>query len=314
MSFVYKGLEAQLNVPPVTEMVLERQMQRLLQQNPRITPITDRPAQPGDEVLLDYAGFCDGEQFQGGTAKGQTLVLGSGMFIPGFEEQLVGCNPGDDVVVDVTFPEVYHSKELAGRKAEFRCHVHEIRTKSAYEMDDTFAKEVGRCETLEEMRRDIKAQMERYAAEKCEMELQDQLLRRAAATLDYTVNEAELEAAVEQQIESLKTQLAQQGLTLPLYCQFMGTTEEQFYQDARPAAEAALRNHAAIARIVLLEGIEAEQAEIDEACQMVARQNGMTVEQMQPYMDEGFMTAIRQNVLTTKVMALIRQHAVITEG
>ena len=148
MSFQYLGLTGQLERHTVTDGEIDRQLQRLQQQSPRVAVITDRPTQLGDEVVLDYAGFCDGEQFAGGTAERQTLVLGSGTFIPGFEEQLVDKVPGEKVNVHVTFPENYHAKELAGKAAEFRCVVHEIRVKKPYELDDTFAKEVGRHHLL----------------------------------------------------------------------------------------------------------------------------------------------------------------------
>ena len=132
MSFTYKGLHAKLERHIVTGEEVDRNLQRLLQQNPRIAEVTDRPTEQGDEVVLDYAGFCDGEQFAGGTAENQTLVLGSGMFIPGFEEQLLDKVPGEEVVVKVTFPKAYHSEALAGKEAEFRCKIHSIRSLTLY--------------------------------------------------------------------------------------------------------------------------------------------------------------------------------------
>ena len=138
MSFVYKGLSANFEKLTVTDHELERQLVRLQQQTPRAVPVTDRAAKLGDEVVLDYAGFVDGKQFEGGTAKEQVLTLGSGMFIPGFETQLVGAEKGADVLVTVTFPEDYRATELAGKPAEFKCHVLEIREKTPYELDDVF--------------------------------------------------------------------------------------------------------------------------------------------------------------------------------
>ncbi len=127
MSFTYKGLSAQLDRHIVTDAEVDRQLERLQQQNPRIATVKDRPTENGDEVVLDYAGFCDGVQFPGGTAEKQTLTLGSGAFIPGFEEQLLDKVPGEEVVVKVTFPQQYHAENLAGKEAEFRCKIHEIR-------------------------------------------------------------------------------------------------------------------------------------------------------------------------------------------
>ena len=313
MSFVYKGLKAQLDRHIVTEEEINHQLQRLLQQSPRIAVVKDRATQPGDEVVLDYAGFCDGVQFPGGTAEMQTLVLGSGMFIPGFEDQLVDKVPGEEVTVKVTFPEQYHSEELAGKEAEFRCVIHEIRVKTPYELDDVFAKEVGGCDTLEEMRQKLGQSMQAYADEQGEMDLQDKLLRQAAATLEVTFTEEELDKAAEEQMQVLQAQLARQGLSLEMYCSFMNTDEKTLRADAKPAAEAALRNQAAIEKVVELEGLTAEQEEIGQALAMIARQNNMTLDQIKPYYDAEFEQAVIRSVLTSKVMRLIRDAADIAE-
>ena len=313
MSFTYKGLSARLDRHIVTEEEVNHQLHRLLQQNPRIAVIKDRPTELGDEVVLDYAGFCDGVQFPGGTAENQTLVLGSGMFIPGFEEQLVDKVPEEQVTVHVTFPEQYHSEDLAGKAAEFRCVIHEIRVKTPYELDDTFAKEVGGCDTMDEMRQKLGNSLQDYSDEQGEMDLQDNLLRQAAATLDVTFSEEEMEQAVEAQMQTLSAQLSRQGLSLEMYCSFLNTTPETLRADARPAAEAALRNQAAIDEVVKLEGLKAEPEEIGQALAMIAHQNNMTMDQLKPYYDAEFEQAVIRSVLTSKVMRLIRDAADIAE-
>ena len=312
MSFTYKGLKASITKYTVTEEEVDRQIQRLLQQAPRITPVKDRPTEAGDEIVLDYAGFCDGVQFPGGTAERQTLVLGSGMFIPGFEEQLLDKVPGEKVVVNVTFPEQYHSEDLAGKAAQFHCTIHEIRVKTPYELDDTFAQEVGGCYTLEEMREQLGKSLQAYADERGEMDLQDQLLRQAAQTLDVEISHEELETAVDAQMQNMEAQLKQQGLDLDMYCQFMSTTKEDLRKDARSAAMASLRNQAAIDKIVEMEKLEASEDEIGQALAVIARQNNMTVEQLKGYYDAEFEQAVVKSVLTSKVMRLIRDAADVT--
>ena len=313
MAFTYKGLAAKLDRHIVTEEEVNRQLQRLVQENPRIAEVTDRPTENGDEVVLDYAGFCDGEQFEGGTAEKQTLVLGSGTFIPGFEEQLLDKVPGEKVTVKVTFPEVYHAENLAGKEAEFRCTIHSIRVKTPYQLDDTFAREVGGCESLEQMRSRLQESMQAYADNQGEMDLQDQLLRQAAQTLDYTPSEEEIAQGVDEQIKVLQAQLAQQGLSLEMYCSFMGTTEEKLREDSRETAIAALRSQAAIEKIIALEQLEADAADIEKAIEVIARRNNMTVEQLEPYMDAQFQQMVTKSVLTGKVMRLIRDAATVTE-
>lgn len=313
MSFVYRGLKATLNRHIVTDAEIDRQLERLQQQCPRIAVITDRPTQAGDEVVLDYAGFCNGEQFPGGTAEKQTLVLGSGTFIPGFEEQLLDKVPGEQVWVEVTFPAAYHAKELAGKPAEFRCVIHEIRVKTPYELDDVFAKEVGGADTFEQMRERMALSLQSYCDERGEMDLQDRLLRQAAETLEFEPTEAQLSAEMDEQMNNLKAQLAQQGLSIEMYCQFMNTTEAQLREDARADAKASICMQAAIELIVSLENLEATKEEIGEAVALIARQNNMTLEQLKPYYDAQFEAAVIRSVLTSKVMRLVRDAAEVTE-
>ncbi len=312
MSFTYKGLSAALTRHIVTDEEVDRQITRLLEQNPRVAEVTDRPTQQGDEVILDYAGFCDGVQFPGGTGQMQALVLGSGMFIPGFEEQLLDKVPGQEVTVKVTFPQDYHAENLAGKDAEFRCKIHTIRVKTPYELDDTFAKEVGGCDTLDEMKDKLKKSLQDYTDQRGEMDLQDRLLKMAAQTLDYSCSQDALDEAVNEQMKAFEAQLTRQGLSLEMYCSFMNTTEKDILADMVPSAEAALRNQAAIERIAQLEGLEATREEIGQAVAVVARQNDMTVEQLKPYYNEEFEAAIVKSVLTGKVMAFLREHATVT--
>ncbi len=311
MEFIYKGLKAPFDRHIITDEEVDRQLQRLLQQYPRIAEVTDRPTQAGDEVVLDYAGFCDGEQFAGGTAENQTLVLGSGTFIPGFEEQLLDKVCGEEVVVKVSFPEAYHAENLAGKAAEFRCKIHQIRISTPYELDDVFAKEVGGCETLAEMQAKMKESLQQYTDERGEMDLQDRLLRMAAETLPIDISDEQLRTAVDEQLNTLKAQLQQQGLSIEMYCSFMSTTEEELRKEAEPEALNAIRCRAAVQRIAELEKLEASQVEIGEALEVICRENNMTIEQLQPYYSPEFEQAVIGSVLTRKAMELIRANAVL---
>lgn len=313
MAFTYRGLKAEYDRHIVTPEEIQRQLVRLQQQNPRIAVITDRPTENGDEVVLDYAGFCDGVQFSGGTAEKQTLVLGSGSFIPGFEEQLLDKVVGEEVSVKVMFPSQYHAPDLAGKAAEFKCKIHEIRVKTAYELDDTFAREVGGCETMAEMEARMGESLQAYTDQRGEMDLQDRLLRMAADTLEFDPSEQQIEAEINEQIQNLSAQLAQQGLSLEMYCQFMSTTEEALRADARANAVASVRIQAAIELIASLENMEASKEEIGQAVAVIARQNNMTTEELKPYYDAEFEAAVVRSVLTSKVMKLIRDSAEISQ-
>ena len=312
MEFTYKGLKAQMSRHIITDEEVDRQIQRLQQQNPRIAVVKDRPTENGDEVVLNYAGYCDGEQFPGGTAENQTLVLGSGLFIPGFEEQLLDKVPGEEVIVKVTFPKSYHAENLAGKAAEFHCTINEIRVKTMYELDDVFAQEVGGCYTFEEMKEALQKSLQEFTDQRGEQDLQERLLRQAAATLDYTPSFEEVETAIDAQMENLEAQLARQGLSTDMYCSFMSTTKEALREDARHDAEAEVRKDAAVRQIVKLEGLEATQEEIGQTVAQICRQNGITVEELKPHYDAEFEQAVIKSVLTGKVMGLIRDAADVT--
>lgn len=313
MEFQYKGLEAVYEKVTVTQEEVDRRMDQLRRQSPAITVITDRPTELGDEVILDYIGTCNGVAFEGGSAEDQSLTLGSGMFIPGFEEQLLGKETGASVTVEVTFPDAYPHKDLAGKPAEFACQIKEIRTRREYDLDDTFAREVGHCESLEEMRELVAESLQEHYDRRSEEELLDRLVRLAAETVDYTPSEEELQGAVEEQLQTMKAQLAQRGLELEAYCSFMGTTEEQLREDMEPEARHQLLVRATVEKIAQLENLEAEEEEIAEACVEICRMNSITPEQLEEVYDEEFAQAVRRSVIGTKALRLIRDNAKITQ-
>lgn len=314
MSFQYRGLKGEYEKHVVTDLEIDHRLKMLADQNPRIIVVDGRASQEGDEVVLDYAGFCDGVQFPGGTAEMQTLVLGSHTFIPGFEEQLIGHMPGDEVCVKVMFPTEYHAPDLAGKAAEFRCKIHQIREKKSYALDDTFAMEIGGVATFAEMREQYGKALQDYSDNQSEMELQDNLLRAAAKTLEFTPSEEQIEAELDTHLETLKAQLAEKGLNLEMYCQFAQTTEEQLRKDARANAVMSLRVQATIAEVVKLENLTVTEEEMEASLEVICRQNNMTIEMLKPHIDAEFTAAVTRSVLMGKVMRLIRDAAEVTEA
>ena len=314
MSFQYRGLKGEYEKHVVSDLEVDHRLKMMAQQNPRIVPVNDRPSQSGDEIVLDYAGFCDGVQFPGGTAEMQTLVLGSNTFIPGFEDQLIGYMPGDEVSVKVMFPTEYHAPDLAGKAAEFRCKIHQIREKNEYQMDDVFAMEIGGVATFAEMKEQYAKAFQDYADNQSEMELQDNLLRAAAKTLEYVPTEAEIDAELDAHLETLKGQLAEKGLTLEMYLQFMKTTEEKLRADAKADAVMSLKIKATIDKVVELEKLEVNDEEMEAALEVVCRQNNMTVDMLRPHIDAEFTAAITRSILMGKVMRLIRDAAEVVDA
>lgn len=312
MEFIYKGLEAEFDRHLVTDEEVDTQLERLHQQTPKIKVVYDRPAQNGDELVIDYEGWRGEEQFPGGTAQYQTLVLGSGRFIPGFEDQLIGAKPGDKVDVNVTFPEEYHAEELAGQAAVFHCYVHEIRESSEYALDDEFAQALG-LESFDKLREALRESIQRYTDERGNMDLEDRLIRMAAQTLPFDPTPDELDEALTEQMESLSAQLMQQGLSLDMYAQFTGKTVNELREDQKGDARENLRIRRAIEKIAELENITVSQEDMTAAVADVANENNLTAEEMQSYVNEEFLSAVQRSIEMKKVMKLVRESAVLTE-
>ncbi len=313
MKFQYKGLKGTLEHLTVSDSDIDKHLERMRTQTPDITVITDRPSALGDELVLDYSGAVDGVRFDGGTAQMQTLTLGSGTFIPGFEEQLLNKSTGERVTVRVRFPEQYHAAELAGKDAEFDCLIHEIRSRGVYALDDRFAREVGHCENMAQMQQGVGKALQAYYDDRAEAELLDSLIRQAAATLDYAPTQAELDRAVDEELNNLRAQLAQQGLTLDAYCSFTGKTEAQLRDELLPDAKQGLLIRTAIQKIAALEAIAAEDAEIEAAQREICRQNNINLDQLDDDSVGAFEQAVTQTVVARKVLQLVRAAAKITE-
>ena len=315
MSFTYKGLKAVLERHIVTDSEVERQIQRLQQQYPRVASITDRATQLGDEVILDYAGFCDGEQFAGGTAEMQTLVLGSGMFIPGFEDQLIHKMPGEEVIVKVTFPQQYHSAELAGKEAVFHCTVHAIQTHEVPELNDEFAKQFNGIQSLEDMKAQLKQQLQAYADQYAQNKVRDELLKELVKQVEnVTFDEAEVKAEIALAVEGFAHQMQQRGMSLEAYLQACGRTREEMDEELRPQAEDTIKARMALNEICRLEGITVTQEEVDAAYQEVANMYQVSVQEVKDAYGEDNDEKLRKDVLLKKAIAVLEANAEIVEG
>ena len=307
----YKGLRARRERWIVSDAQVDRAIERILSSKTRAIPVEGRPSRLDDELVLDYAGFADGVQFEGGTAQNQTLVLGSGTFIPGFEEQLVGKNAGEDVEVRVIFPAEYHAAELAGREAVFKCHIHAIRVPEKYRPDDVFAREVGGCASFAEYRESMRAALQANSDEKSDEDVKNALLDQLLARYPGEVGGDVLKRAVDAQVKAMEGQLNRKGLTLAAYCQFTNQTEDQLRESCVPDAKKAVLRQRIIAEIAAHEHIEADEASVEAALRRICRDNGMTIEALTPYLDESTQNFIVQSVVTDKVLNLILANAQI---
>ena len=315
MSFTYKGLKIQYTRHIVTEEEVDKNLQRLLEQNPRIAEVTDRPTENGDEVILDYAGFCEGVQFPGGTAENQTVVLGSGMFIPGFEEQLLDKVPGEEVTVKVTFPTQYHAEELAGKEAVFHCTVHAIQTKEVPELNDEFAKQFNGISSLEDMKAQLKQQLQAYADQYAQNKVRDELLKELVKHVeDVTFDEAEVKMEIDIAVEGFARQIEQRGMSLEGYLQACGRTREEMDAELRPQAEDTIKARMALNEVCRLEGITVTQEEVDAAYQEVANMYRVSVQEVKDAYGQDNDEKLRKDVLLKKAIAVLEANAEITEG
>ena len=310
----YKGLKAVKKAQKISDAHVMQELENIRQQRTKTIEVNDRPAQNGDEVIIDYAGFVGDFQFPGGTAEMQPLTLGSGMFIPGFEEQLVGANVGDKVDVNVTFPEAYHSADLAGKEAVFHCTVHAIQTKEVPELNDDFAKQFNGITSLEDMKAQLKQQLQAYADQYAQNKVRDELLKELVKHVeDVTFDEAEVKMEIDIAVEGFARQLEQRGMNLEGYLQACGRTREEMDAELRPQAEDTIKARMALNEVCRLEGITVTQEEVDQAYAEVANMYRVSVQEVKDAYGADNDEKLRKDVLLKKAIAVLEANAEITE-
>lgn len=277
----YKGIDAPKKRITVKKSEIEEEVQKQQEANAREITIEDRPVKDGDITTIDYSGSVDGEKFEGGTAEDQTLVIGSGQFIPGFEEQLVGASIGDDVEVKVTFPTEYHASDLAGKDAIFEVKVKGIKEKELPALDDEFASEVSEFETMEEFEADIKEKIREQKKEAAKTERENLIVDTAVENASMDIPEAMIEEQVQQMTEEFSQRLSYQGLNLEQYLQFTGMDAQKFADDMKPQAEKRIQTRLTLEAIVKAEGIEATEEEFKAELEKMAAQYQMEVEKIE---------------------------------
>ena len=273
--------------------------------------LVERPAQEGDTVLLDYSGFVGDEQFEGGTAERQELKLGSGMFIPGFEEQLVGATPGEKRDVVVTFPEEYHAEDLAGKEAVFHCLVHEIKEEQLPELDDEFAKDVSEYDTLEELKKANRERLEAYAKAGSQSQMKDAALGKVVEANEVEVPRTMVEDEMDRMCQELDQQLRYQGMSLQQYLQFTGKDMAAFRDELRPDAERQVKTRIVLMGIVDAEKIEVSEDEMEEELKLMAAQYNMTADKIKEMIGVENLTFLKKDIQVKKAIDFIFDNAVI---
>lgn len=281
--FDYKGIEVKKTVEEVTDEKIDKAIEALRERNGRLVTVEGRAAQNGDVAVIDFEGFKDGVAFDGGSEKNYELNLGSGQFIPGFEDQIVGKNAGEEFTINVTFPENYQMKELAGQPAEFKIKLHELRAKELPELDDEFVKDATDFDTLDELKADYRKKLEENAEKAAENAADNQLYEALIGKMTAEIPQVMFEAQIDEMVRNFEMQLSQQGLTLDLYLTYTGMQMADFRKTFADRAEKEVKIRLALEKIAELENVEISDEKADEEYTKIAEQYNMPVDQVKVY-------------------------------
>ena len=306
----YKGLKVDKVSNRVTAKEVDAKLEEEQKKNARTVAVLDRAVQDGDEVVLDFEGFVDGVAFEGGKGENYPLTIGSGSFIPGFEEQLIGAEAEKEVEVNVTFPEEYHAADLAGKEAVFKCTVHEIKVKELPELDDEFAAEVSEFDTLDEYKADIKAKIKEEKIAEGKRQKEDQAVEKAVANATMEIPEAMIDTQVKQQYEDMSYRLQSQGLSMEQYMQFTGLTEAKMMEEFRPTAIKRIETRLVLEAIVKAENIEISDEKFDKELAKMAETYQMEVDKLKEIMGEAEKEQMRKDMAVQEAVTLIVENAV----
>ena len=306
----YKGYAVERAVAPTTDEEVDAEIAQVRSRNSRTVDITDRPAADGDIAVIDYEGFVDGKPFEGGKGEKHNLTLGSGQFIPGFEAQIVGHNPGDEFDVVVTFPEDYHAKELAGKEATFKTVLHEIKFNELPALDDDFAKDVSEFDTFDEYKADVKAKITDRHVKAADAEVEEKLIDELIDNLEADIPEAMFVNETENQLRDYDNRLRMQGLDLGTYLKYTGLDLDKMREQFRPRAERQVKTRLALEKIAELENLtvtdEDIEAEIKKIADMYGLETDKVKEQVSPDM-------LAEDIKVGKAVDIVKANAVITD-
>ena len=306
----YKGLEVDKISTRVTQKEVDAKVQEEAEKNARTITVEDRPVQDGDEVILDFEGFVDGVAFEGGKGENYPLTIGSGSFIPGFEEQLVGAEAEKEVEVNVTFPEDYHAEDLKGKADVFKCTIHEIKAKELPEIDDEFAAEVSEFDTLEEYKADIKAKIKEQKASEGKTKQEDQVVEQAVKNAEYEIPKAMIETQALQMVEDFGQRIQSQGLTMEQYFQFTGMTADKMLEEMRPQAIKRIETRLVLEAIAKAENIEISDEKVDEELAKMAEAYKMEVDKLKEFMSDNEKKQMKEDMAVQEAVTFLVENAV----
>jgi trigger factor len=282
----YKGVKAQKVTSRVLKKDIEAELEKKREMNSRMVPVEDRPIEKDDVANIDFEGFCDGVPFDGGKGEGFDLTIGSGQFIPGFEEQLIGKNIGDEVDVNVTFPEEYHAEELKGKPALFKVKINSIKVKELPELDDEFAKDVSEFDTLEDLKKDIKENLSKAGKENAAHKTEENVINAVCDATEIDIPDAMINSQIDKMLRDFDMNMRYQGLNLEQYLKYTGMTVDKMRAQFKDDAAKNVKTSLVLEKICEAEGIDASEDEINKEYESMAESNGMKIEDIKKYVSE----------------------------
>ena len=307
----YKGLKVDKVSAEVTDEEVDAEIEKERERNARTVDVTDRAVQDKDQITLDFEGFVDGTAFEGGKGEDYPLTIGSGAFIPGFEDQLIGAEIGKETEVKVTFPEKYQAKELAGKEAVFKCTVKTIKVKELPELDDEFASDVSEeGETMEEYKAEVRGKLKERKEREAKEKKENQVVEQAVANAEIDLPEPMVDLQARQMADDFARRIMQQGMTLEQYFQFTGLSEEKMMEELKPQAEKRIRTRLVLEAIVAAENIEVSDERLEEELKKMAEAYQMEVDKLKEFMGENEKKQMKEDIAVQEAVTLITEAAV----
>ncbi|MBM6852903.1 trigger factor [Mediterraneibacter glycyrrhizinilyticus] len=307
----YKGLKVDKVSTRVTQKEIDEEIDRERERNARTIDVTDRAVQDKDQIVLDFEGFVDGEAFEGGKGENYPLTIGSGSFIPGFEEQLIGAEIEKEMEVNVKFPEDYQAKELAGKDAVFKCTVHSIKTKELPELDDEFVSDVSEeSETVDQYKAEVKGKIKERKEREGKEKKENQAVEQAVENAEIDLPEPMVDLQARQMADDFARRIMQQGMSIEQYFQFTGLSEEKMMEELKPQAEKRIRTRLVLEAIVAAENIEVSDERLEEELKKMADSYQMEVDKLKEFMGENEKKQMKEDIAVQDAVTLITEAAV----
>lgn len=303
----YKGIELKKIEYTVSDKDVEHELGHMAEHNARLVTVDDRPVEKGDITIIDFAGSIDGVAFEGGTATNQELEIGSNKFIPGFEDQIIGMKVNEEKDINVTFPEDYFSKDLAGKEATFKVTLHEIKKKELPKIDDDFAKDVSEFDTLADLKADIKSKMEKENEERAKYESEEVAIEAVCKDVEVDIPSGMIETEIDNMVKDIENKLSYQGLTLDQYLKLTNKTMENLRKEFDEQANKAVKSRLVLEAIIKAEDIKPDDKEVEEKVKEMAKNYGRPEDEL--LKNEGFKNYIVDNMKYEKVIAFILDNA-----